>query len=139
MTAMTGDLCRRLVSVDTRRHDLDALRAFAMLLGIALHAAPSFMDFPWVVQGECLTGLGQWAEAESSLLDGYQGLHENPDAIPGQIRVVRLREALERIVNLYEARHAAEPDAGHDAKVAEWREKLDELEATTQPTTRAGE
>jgi peptidoglycan/LPS O-acetylase OafA/YrhL len=33
-----------------RRHDLDALRAFAMLLGIGLHAALSFMDIPWVVQ-----------------------------------------------------------------------------------------
>ena len=33
-----------------RRHDLDALRAFAMLLGIALHAALSFFPFPWAVQ-----------------------------------------------------------------------------------------
>ncbi|MHC4695719.1 MAG: acyltransferase family protein [Planctomycetota bacterium] len=47
---MTRDPSRRLESADTRRHDLDALRAFAMLLGIALHAALSFMDFPWVVQ-----------------------------------------------------------------------------------------
>ena len=34
----------------SRRHDLDALRAIAMLLGIALHAALSFSDVPWVVQ-----------------------------------------------------------------------------------------
>lgn len=33
-----------------RRHDLDALRAVAMLLGIGLHAALSFVAFPWVVQ-----------------------------------------------------------------------------------------
>ena len=33
-----------------RRHDLDALRAFAMLLGIGLHAALSFAPFPWPVQ-----------------------------------------------------------------------------------------
>ncbi len=33
-----------------RRHDLDALRAFAMLLGIGLHAALSFAPFPWGVQ-----------------------------------------------------------------------------------------
>lgn len=34
-----------------RRHDLDALRAFAMLLGIALHGAiPYAPGFPWVVQ-----------------------------------------------------------------------------------------
>lgn len=33
-----------------RRHDLDALRAIAMLLGIALHAALAWSDIPWVVQ-----------------------------------------------------------------------------------------
>ncbi len=38
------------LSITQRRHDLDALRAFAMLLGIALHAAMSFTGFPWVVQ-----------------------------------------------------------------------------------------
>jgi peptidoglycan/LPS O-acetylase OafA/YrhL len=35
---------------DGRRHDLDALRAFAMLLGIALHASLSFFPVPWPVQ-----------------------------------------------------------------------------------------
>ena len=33
-----------------RQHGLDALRAFAMLLGIALHGALSFAGFPWIVQ-----------------------------------------------------------------------------------------
>lgn len=33
-----------------RYHDLDALRAVAMILGIALHGALSFVAFPWVVQ-----------------------------------------------------------------------------------------
>lgn len=37
-------------AVDPRRHDLDALRAFAMLLGIALHASLSFIPFPWPAQ-----------------------------------------------------------------------------------------
>ncbi|MFK7820313.1 MAG: acyltransferase family protein, partial [Planctomycetaceae bacterium] len=32
-----------------RRHDLDALRAIAMLLGIVLHAALSFSTVPWTV------------------------------------------------------------------------------------------
>jgi peptidoglycan/LPS O-acetylase OafA/YrhL len=50
MTAVTGELRPGLESVDARRHDLDALRASAMLLGIVLHAALSFVDFPWVVQ-----------------------------------------------------------------------------------------
>lgn len=34
----------------TRRSDLDALRSFAMLLGVALHAAMSFVPFPWPVR-----------------------------------------------------------------------------------------
>ncbi|MEM7623436.1 MAG: acyltransferase family protein [Planctomycetota bacterium] len=34
----------------TRRHDLDALRAFAMLLGILLHGALSFIAIPWPVR-----------------------------------------------------------------------------------------
>jgi len=33
-----------------RRHDLDALRALAMLLGIFIHAILSFMPYPWAVQ-----------------------------------------------------------------------------------------
>src|SRR5438552_2660407 len=44
-TAMAGPAS----SVSARRHDLDALRAFAMLLGVALHAAMSFTP-TWVVQ-----------------------------------------------------------------------------------------
>jgi len=37
-------------SPSSRRHDLDALRAAAMLLGIALHSALSFGILPWIVQ-----------------------------------------------------------------------------------------
>lgn len=33
-----------------RQHGLDALRAFAMLLGIALHGSLSFAVIPWIVQ-----------------------------------------------------------------------------------------
>jgi len=33
-----------------RRHDLDALRAFAMFLGIGLHASLTFVSLPWPVQ-----------------------------------------------------------------------------------------
>jgi peptidoglycan/LPS O-acetylase OafA/YrhL len=37
-------------AVATRRTDLDGLRSFAMLLGVALHAAASFVTFPWPVR-----------------------------------------------------------------------------------------
>ena len=46
-----------LRATDARRHDLDALRAVAMLLGIALHAALSFVELPWVVQDSQQNGL----------------------------------------------------------------------------------
>lgn len=38
------------LALAARRHDLDALRAFAMLLGLALHASLSFFPAPWPVQ-----------------------------------------------------------------------------------------
>ncbi|MFT5327864.1 MAG: peptidoglycan/LPS O-acetylase OafA/YrhL [Planctomycetaceae bacterium] len=43
-------LATKTSTTTTRRHDLDALRAIAMLLGIALHAALAYSDVPWVVQ-----------------------------------------------------------------------------------------
>ena len=39
-----------------RRHDLDALRAIAMLLGIVLHAALSFSTVPWTVTDSQTSG-----------------------------------------------------------------------------------
>ncbi len=44
---------------DPRRHDLDAVRSFAMLLGIALHAALAYIGGGWVVADEQTSaGLG---------------------------------------------------------------------------------
>ena len=45
-------------ALNERRHDLDALRAFAMLLGIALHAAIAYAPgFPWAIQDSQTSGL----------------------------------------------------------------------------------
>lgn len=52
----TGHLMEHLPA-SSRRHDLDALRAFAMLLGIALHAALSFAGGPWMVQDSRTSGV----------------------------------------------------------------------------------
>lgn len=49
LSAIGEDMIETSAAVP-RRHDLDALRAFAMLLGIALHASLSFTGFPWLVQ-----------------------------------------------------------------------------------------
>ena len=41
-----------------RRHDLDALRAFAMLLGIVLHGALAFIPGAWAVTDASVEGDG---------------------------------------------------------------------------------
>ena len=41
-------------------------------------------------------------------------------------------ETAQTLVELYEARHAAEPDKGYAAKAAEWRAKLAELEEESE-------
>jgi len=48
-----------LPSDDSRRHDLDALRAIAMLLGIGLHAAIAFIPGPsgWAIKDTQTSGL----------------------------------------------------------------------------------
>jgi len=46
-----------------RRYDLDALRAFAMLLGVALHAALAFAPIPWLAMNrETVPALGTFVE-----------------------------------------------------------------------------
>ena len=49
---------------DQRRHDLDAVRSFAMLLGIALHAALAYVGAGWVVTDQhTSTALGTFVGA----------------------------------------------------------------------------
>ena len=47
----------------------------------------------------------------------------------------RRREALARVVHLYEAWDKAKPGKGYDAKATEWKAKLDEYQvpSTSQP------
>ena len=65
-----------------RRHDLDALRAGAMLLGIALHAALSYAPFPWIAVNDATSpALGAFIEVVHGfrlplffLMSGYFGM-----------------------------------------------------------------
>lgn len=68
--------------------------------------------------GAALAGERKYAEAESLLLSGYEGLKERESKIPKPFQVMRLREAVERIAGLYEA-------WGKPEKSAEWRARLD--------------
>ncbi len=69
--------------------------------------------------GGALLGQKKYADAEPLLLQGYQGMKERQDKIPPQGKV-RLTEALERLVQLYEA-------TGKKDEAAKWRKELEEL------------
>jgi serine/threonine protein kinase len=71
--------------------------------------------------GAALLGQRKYSEAEGWLLKGYQGMKEREATIPQQYRV-RLLEALQRLVQLYEA-------TGNNEKAREWQKKLAEASA----------
>jgi eukaryotic-like serine/threonine-protein kinase len=59
--------------------------------------AEAMKSYAMSLLGESLVGLGQFSEAESMLLEGYEGLKGSAQ------QADRLREAVERLVQLYEA------------------------------------
>jgi serine/threonine protein kinase len=76
--------------------------------------------------GEVLLGQGKHAEAEPLLLQGYEGVKRHEAKIPPQVRPVRLKEALGRLVRLYEA-------TGKKDEAAKWQKKLDEVKKAATP------
>jgi tetratricopeptide (TPR) repeat protein len=66
--------------------------------------------------GDALLGQKKYAEAEPLLLAGYEGMKQREAKIPASGKV-RLTEALERLVQLYEA-------TGQKDKADVWRKKL---------------
>src|SRR5262249_34420473 len=73
------------------------------------------------VLGDCLARQHKFADAESLLLQGYQGMVGAKEIPP-----IRLREAVERVVRLYTAWEKQD-------KAAEWRKKLAEAEQPVKP------
>ena len=71
------------------------------------------------VLGECLTALGQHAEAEPLLIESYNRL-KAAQAESGH----ETRKTLRRIIKLYESWDAAEPGKGYAEKAAEYRAML---------------
>jgi tetratricopeptide (TPR) repeat protein len=86
--------------------------------------------------GGSLLGQKKFAEAELLLLQGYEGLNAREQTIPPQ-GAIRIPEALERLVALYTAWHAAEPDKGYDVEAAEWQKKLAQRQAATAADAQA--
>lgn len=61
--------------------------------------------------------------AEPLLVESAEALLADPK-VPAGTRIAA--KAADRVVALYEAWHALEPDTGHDASAREWRERLEE-------------
>jgi len=70
--------------------------------------------------GESLLGQKKFAEAEPLLVSGYEGMKQREDTIP-DVGKPRLRESLQRLVQLYETTDQSE-------KAAEWNKKLAEFD-----------
>jgi serine/threonine protein kinase/Flp pilus assembly protein TadD len=77
--------------------------------------------------GEALLGQKKYADAEPLLKDGYEGVKKREDKIPEPVRKLRLTEALERLVALYEATENKD-------EAAKWRKALEAVkDAPKQP------
>ncbi len=63
-------------------------------------------------------------EAEPLLLDAYTKMKEDPNVPPPVAGADRRREAIERIVRLYEVWNNTQPGRGYDAKAKQWQAKL---------------
>jgi serine/threonine protein kinase/tetratricopeptide (TPR) repeat protein len=72
--------------------------------------------------GADLLGQKSYTDAEPFLVAGYQGLKQHLDKIPAE-RHVRVKEALERLIQLNEA-------TSHPEQVSEWKKTLAEFEKT---------
>ncbi len=70
--------------------------------------------------GGSLLGQKKFPEAEPLLLSGYEGMKQRADKIP-DAGILRLKENLQRLAQLYEA-------TGRSEKAAEWNQKLAELD-----------
>jgi serine/threonine protein kinase/tetratricopeptide (TPR) repeat protein len=72
--------------------------------------------------GAVLLGQKKLAEAEPLLLAGYRGMKKREGSILQAVKVLRISEALERLVQLYEA-------TGNATEAAAWRSKLEAARA----------
>ena len=78
--------------------------------------------------GGALLAQKKFADAEPLLLKGYEGMKQRDAKIPPQGKV-RLTEALERLVQLYDA-------TGQKDKVQVWRKKLEAAKDAPKPAVK---
>ena len=128
-----GATLRHLGRVTAKMNAFDeAERTLRDALAILQRGSPEqWMRFDAMnILGGVLAERGAFVEAESLVVEGYRGVSQDP-----LVWAPCEHEALDRVVRFYEAWDAAEPNAGHDAEAAEWRNKRKQLEVTTEPAT----
>jgi tetratricopeptide (TPR) repeat protein len=76
--------------------------------------------------GGALLGQKKYAEAKPLLVKGYQGMKEREETIPPKWKVLRLTEAVQRLVQLYEA-------TGKKDEAARWHAELRKLAPPGKP------
>ena len=117
-----------------RLEEAEALGAKAV--AGARHALPTGHWYTGVFLSQyakTLTAMERYTDAEEQAREA----HAIIEAALGSTDE-RTVPVIEQIVDLYDAWHEAEPDKGHGAKAAEWRAKLEQWEATTQPAATEG-
>ncbi len=80
------------------------------------------------ILGGALSGQKKYAESETLLLDGYEGMKQREAKIP-PLGEVRMTEALERLVQVYEALEKKDEAARWRKKLEAWKEAQKRLKA----------
>lgn len=78
-----------------------------------------------LLHGAALSGQRRFADAEALMLAGYKGMRQSEAKIRTQIRAERSSDALERLVELYNAWGKAD-------EAAKWRAELDSARSAEQ-------
>ncbi len=83
----------------------------------------------WLI-ANARSNLGESLAKQAKLTEAEPLLVESADALQGHAKVPEIRkaEAIQRVADLYEAWHAAEPDRGYDDKVKQWVAKAIKIE-----------
>jgi tetratricopeptide (TPR) repeat protein len=82
-----------------------------------------------LIESDAPTAISRFVEAEPLLIESVEWFIANPGRVPAQSRATRPRQALERIVTLYESWDAAAPAGGWDERAAKWQAELDKIPA----------
>ncbi len=85
-------------------------------------ASPSSLARFLTHLGRCRAAVGRFEEAQNDLVEA-RTIYEEIDAYTGR----NAKEITDGFVELYEARHRAEPGRGYDADAAKWREERSKL------------